>query len=146
MTYTETLAALHLLLHERGVVHFQPCELAFMGAHHYDSYPINELVPEELMPNLADVAKHADALRCRCGFPLKVISAYRSEAYNKAVGGAPRSLHKQARALDLAPVAPSRIGDLKNNALQMHQDHDLPGGVGYYNSFVHIDTGRHRSW
>jgi uncharacterized protein YcbK (DUF882 family) len=76
-----------------------------------------------------------------------VISGYRSPRTNQRLrerssGVAARSLHMEGRAIDvrLAGVDCARLAD---NALSMQR-----GGVGYYrkSDFVHLDTGRFRSW
>ena len=77
----------------------------------------------------------------------EVISGYRSPRTNKALrqssnGVAENSLHMTGRAIDvrLTSVATS---DLRGLAMDLRQ-----GGVGYYpeSNFVHLDTGRVRSW
>jgi uncharacterized protein YcbK (DUF882 family) len=79
--------------------------------------------------------------------PFHVISGYRSPATNAklaaASGGVARnSLHLQGRAIDIrVPGRP--LAQVRGAALAMGA-----GGVGYYRSsdFVHLDTGRVRSW
>lgn len=80
--------------------------------------------------------------------PFEVISGYRSPATNKHLresrggGVAKGSLHMQGRAIDVRlPGVP--LADLRDAAISLRA-----GGVGYYPSsqFVHIDTGRVRSW
>lgn len=80
--------------------------------------------------------------------PFEVISGYRCPATNASLrqtrggGVAQHSLHMEGRAIDvrLPGVA---LADLRDAALQLRA-----GGVGYYprEQFVHIDTGRVRSW
>jgi uncharacterized protein YcbK (DUF882 family) len=79
--------------------------------------------------------------------PFQVISAYRSPGTNatlheKSSGVAEHSLHMEGRAIDvrLAGVATERLARL---AVQQ-----ASGGVGFYrvSDFVHVDTGRVRSW
>ena len=78
----------------------------------------------------------------------EVISAYRCPATNARLratrggGVAPNSLHLQGRAVDVRlPDTP--LADLRDAALSLRG-----GGVGYYprERFVHLDTGRVRSW
>ena len=80
--------------------------------------------------------------------PFQVISGYRCPQTNaslKASGGggvAKRSLHMEGKAIDIRlPDVP--LGDLRDAALALRA-----GGVGYYprDRFVHLDTGRVRSW
>jgi uncharacterized protein YcbK (DUF882 family) len=79
--------------------------------------------------------------------PYQIISAYRSPSTNeglrsKSHGVAEHSLHMQGQAIDIrvAGVPTKKLRDL---ALAMNR-----GGVGYYHDsdFIHVDTGRVRSW
>jgi uncharacterized protein YcbK (DUF882 family) len=90
---------------------------------------------------------HALALCAGCVPHFEIISGYRSPATNDKLhqassGVAKRSLHMDGRAIDvrLKGLPTSRLRDL---ALAMKG-----GGVGYYakSDFVHLDTGRVRSW
>jgi uncharacterized protein YcbK (DUF882 family) len=90
---------------------------------------------------------HALAAGASCAPHYEIISGYRSPKTNEALraaseGVARRSLHTEGRAIDvrLAGTACSRLRDL---ALDLGG-----GGVGYYakSDFVHLDTGRVRSW
>jgi uncharacterized protein YcbK (DUF882 family) len=89
------------------------------------------------------------SLAIEAGVPARyeVISGYRSPASNallrkRSNGVAQRSLHMEGRAIDvrLAGLPLARLRDL---ALAR-----AIGGVGYYprSDFVHLDTGRVRSW
>lgn len=89
------------------------------------------------------------AIQDGCGrqASFEVISGYRSPKTNASLrksssGVARKSLHMQGRAIDLriSGVSTRRLRDL---ALNLHD-----GGVGYYpkSGFIHIDTGRKRSW
>lgn len=79
--------------------------------------------------------------------PFHVISGYRSPATNaklhaRSGGVATRSLHMSGRAIDIRmPGVP--LATLHRAALSMQA-----GGVGYYpgSDFVHVDTGRVRTW
>lgn len=78
---------------------------------------------------------------------LHVISGYRSPQTNQALaaqsgGVAKHSLHMDGKAIDIR--LPGRdLADLRNSAMSLKR-----GGVGYYpkSQFVHVDTGRVRSW
>lgn len=93
----------------------------------------------DILFDLRAAANHDDAF--------EVISAYRSPKTNaqlrkKSIGVAENSLHKQGKAIDvrLAGYSTKKLHEL---ALSLQR-----GGVGYYASsdFVHVDTGRVRSW
>lgn len=78
----------------------------------------------------------------------EVISGYRCAATNtklrqtRAGGVAQHSLHLEGRAIDVR-LAGVPLADLRDAALSLRA-----GGVGFYprEQFVHIDTGRVRSW
>jgi uncharacterized protein YcbK (DUF882 family) len=80
--------------------------------------------------------------------PFHVISGYRSSATNEALrrrgggGVAKASLHTHGQAIDIR-LPGVALTDLRNAALDLKA-----GGVGYYaaSGFVHVDTGRPRSW
>jgi uncharacterized protein YcbK (DUF882 family) len=76
-----------------------------------------------------------------------VISGYRSPQTNamlheRSAGVASHSLHMEGRAIDVR-LTHVNCADLADKALQMKR-----GGVGYYrqSDFVHLDTGRVRTW
>jgi uncharacterized protein YcbK (DUF882 family) len=76
-----------------------------------------------------------------------VISGYRSPQTNallheRSAGVASHSLHMEGRAIDVR-LTHVNCADLADKALGMQR-----GGVGYYrqSDFVHLDTGRVRTW
>ena len=79
--------------------------------------------------------------------PFHILSGYRSPFTNAQLrkhsrGVAEHSFHLQGRAIDIR-VEGISSKTIRNAALAMAQ-----GGVGYYprNNFVHLDTGRYRTW
>ncbi len=103
-----------------------------------ESHPIDA----QLFDQLADLAEVA-GVEPR----YEIISGYRSPATNSKLadassGVARRSLHMDGRAIDvrLKGVACDSLRDLALTAAR--------GGVGYYrhSDFVHLDTGRVRTW
>ena len=79
--------------------------------------------------------------------PFHIISGYRSPFTNAQLrkhshGVAEHSFHMQGKAIDIR-VERLSSRTIRNAALTMAQ-----GGVGYYprNNFVHLDTGRFRTW
>tara|TARA_R100001530_G_scaffold27366_1_gene21905 strand:- start:577 stop:960 length:384 start_codon:yes stop_codon:yes gene_type:complete len=104
-------------------------------------------VPPELVDNVTLLAKNLQILRQRIGKPLRVVSGYRSPAYNKKCGGTKKSQHMQAKAADL------RVSGMSSDELHsiivdaIKNDLIAPGGVGWYPSFVHYDVrGRNARW
>ena len=88
------------------------------------------------------------ALAAMCEPRFEIISGYRSPESNAAMaarsgsGVARHSLHMEGRAIDVRMHGCS-CADLRDLALAAAR-----GGVGYYrrSDFVHIDTGRFRTW
>jgi uncharacterized protein YcbK (DUF882 family) len=79
--------------------------------------------------------------------PFNIISGYRSPYTNAILhhedsGVATNSLHIQGRAVDMR-LAGYDSRHIRNAALAMQR-----GGVGYYHEsdFVHLDTGKFRTW
>ena len=77
----------------------------------------------------------------------QVVSGYRSPATNELLrkqghGVARRSFHMRGMAIDVRLTGVDTT-NLRDAALALHR-----GGVGYYrkSKFVHVDTGRVRSW
>ena len=104
----------------------------------------DDVVPIDrtLLDNLASLREVLDTTE-----PFHVISGYRSPETNAklaaASGGvARRSLHLQGRAIDIR-VPGRELEQVRRAALAMNA-----GGVGYYgrSDFVHLDTGRVRTW
>lgn len=101
-------------------------------------------------------SRHEFACRCGCGFDtvdtktLEVLqdlrdyfnvsvtptSGCRCDAYNRKVGGASKSKHKEGRATDfqMALVRPKEAAD--------YLEKKYPGkyGIGRYSTFTHVDT------
>jgi uncharacterized protein YcbK (DUF882 family) len=103
-----------------------------------DVHPIDP----PLLDLLHDLAEATGTRR-----PFEIISAYRSPATNaglRAHGGgvASNSLHLKGMAIDV------RLNDIPLKQLRHVALESRRGGVGYYpnSNFVHVDTGRVRTW
>lgn len=102
-------------------------------------------VPDRFYDNAVAICERAEALRFIAG-PLLVKSGYRTESHNRKVGGAKRSTHLTASALDLRSAKYSGP-QLAQMYLRLIDEGLVPdGGVGRYDTFVHIDLGRPRRW
>ena len=103
-------------------------------------------VPEKLVCNVALLANNLQALRDELGEPLIINSAYRTPSWNKKVGGAPQSMHLQAKASDLT-TRTKTPKQLKAIILKLVKEGKMQdGGIGLYPSFVHYDIGPVRRW
>ena len=80
--------------------------------------------------------------------PIQVVSAFRTAATNqelrsKSRGGvAKKSLHMEGKAIDI------RLDGISTRQIRECAVEMKCGGVGYYakSDFVHLDTGRYRTW
>lgn len=101
---------------------------------HYDPHIF------DILTDLAASVGHPDA-------EIQIICGYRSSWSNeflraRSSGVARNSLHMQAHAIDIRILGVDTL-TLRNAALALGR-----GGVGYYprSEFVHVDTGRVRTW
>lgn len=103
----------------------------------------------QIDPLLFDLLHNVrQALGSGAALSYQIISGYRSPLTNarlrdtRSGGVAKRSLHMEGKAIDIRlPGVP--LAELRDAALSLKA-----GGVGYYprDQFVHIDTGRVRTW
>lgn len=106
---------------------FTPAEIASKGD---GSILINE--------EALDVLQKARDL---AGMPFHINSAYRDPVHNAMVGGAPRSVHKTGCAFDI-----SLRGFDKQELIRICRAAGFTGFGVNYQTFLHVDTGRNRSW
>jgi uncharacterized protein YcbK (DUF882 family) len=98
-------------------------------------------------PQLFDILSELTESVGHPGAEIDIICGYRSSWSNeflrsRSAGVAKNSLHMQAHAIDIRIPGVSTDA-LRDAALALHK-----GGVGYYprSGFVHVDTGRVRTW
>jgi uncharacterized protein YcbK (DUF882 family) len=117
------------------------------------SFAVSELackdgtpVPELYYDNATAICERAQVLRDLLGTTLKVNSGYRTIPYNRKVGGSKDSMHLSASALDLRSLywSADQLADLYEGLIRLGLVPD--GGLGRYDTFVHIDIGRPRRW
>jgi uncharacterized protein YcbK (DUF882 family) len=103
-------------------------------------------VPENLIPNVKELAKNLQVLRDEIGESLTINSGYRSPAWNKKVGGAKNSMHLKAMASDLVckSLTPKQLKAVIEKLIKEGKMKN--GGIGLYPSFVHYDIGATRRW
>ncbi|MGY6274672.1 YcbK family protein [Methylomonas sp. MgM2] len=103
-----------------------------------DVFPIDTALLDQL---------HELKLMLHINRPFHIISGYRSPQTNAELrshssGVANNSLHMQGRAIDIR-LEGYDIRHIRDAALSLRR-----GGVGYYpkSDFVHLDTGKFRTW
>lgn len=88
-----------------------------------------------------DIIIEVQNLRTIFGSGIGISSSYRSPTYNLSVNGATSSEHIRGNALDTYPIN-GKIAAWK----KVVRENKKTGGRGYYKTFVHIDTGKTRTW
>jgi len=98
-------------------------------------------------PHVFDILSELTEAVGRPNAEIAIICGYRSSWSNeflraRSAGVAKNSLHMQAHAIDIR-IPGVATEKLRDAALALHE-----GGVGYYprSGFVHVDTGRVRTW
>lgn len=97
-------------------------------------------VPPELMANVKELASNLQILRDEIGEPIRINSAYRHPAYNKKIGGAPKSQHTLAKAADITAKSytPKKLAAVIERLIKAGKMKQ--GGIGIYPGFTHYDV------
>lgn len=81
---------------------------------------------------------------------MSINSGYRTKEYNTRIGGSPRSKHMEGIATDF--MLPQEyylyskkrqnqfLNNIKKKWLSLCKEDGLGGGVGFYNTFIHLDS------
>lgn len=129
--------------------HFDEKELSQPAKHGLSEMPYPE---KWLLSRGLPLCKTLEDIRQEFKLPVKLLSVFRSEAYNKAIGGARNSQHVQGRAADfiVKGISPDKV---HAKILELYNEGKLPqlGGLGKYPTFTHIDirpkkNGRLSRW
>ncbi len=90
------------------------------------------LPPLPVLENLYRVANRLQVIRDLLGKPITITSGWRTLEHNKAVGGAPNSMHLSGMAVDIviSGMTPKQVQDYLKN---------WNGGLGYGSTFTHLD-------
>lgn len=86
------------------------------------------------------VVKKLQKIREHFGSPVTINSAYRTESYNKKVGGAKSSYHMKGQAFDIVVS-----GHTPLEVAQFAQSIGITGII-QYNTFVHVDSRSNKYW
>lgn len=140
-----------------GLRHFTPAEFLVLGGNNGPGGKgegLNTLPPRALWPNIANTARMLDEIRDRLGTAVFISSAYRSPAYNEAIGGKTSSQHLKFSAFDWAAASGS-VEHWRDVARSVRADNPAwVAGIGFYpglkpgsSKFIHVDTGfEARDW
>jgi len=96
-------------------------------------------MPLEVYENIIKLAGQLQFLRDYTGRPITINSAYRCPEHNAKVGGSKTSQHLLGKAADITiqSLKPAEVYALIEDLIDM--GHMLQGGLGLYDTFVHID-------
>ena len=92
------------------------------------------LISDKLVDLLQNIRNHF-------GAAVTINSAYRTESYNKKIGGATKSQHVNGTAADIVVKGATPL------EVAQYVEHIMPdsGGIGVYQSFTHVDVRASRS-
>jgi N-acetylmuramoyl-L-alanine amidase len=144
------MAAYVAFIDQLGLEHFSPAEFLVMGASNQPGASCagkNTLPPRDLWPRIANTAKMLDEIRRRLGVPVRILSCYRSPAYNSCIGGESASLHMKFNAIDWRCDS-GTVEEWHRVAKEVRLSKPaFQGGVGLYvnSRFIHIDTRGHEA-
>lgn len=102
-------------------------------------------MPDSVLVNVVRVACNLQRLRDKIGKAVVVNSGYRSESYNRNIGGSPNSQHLLGKAADIRVngLTPMQIAnEIEKLILQGEM---LQGGLGVYDTFVHYDIRKKKA-
>lgn len=109
-----------------------------------DHFEVNEFACKDGTDTIfisPDLVTTLEQIRKHFGAPVIINSGYRTETYNKKIGGATYSQHKYGTAADIVVkgVTPAEVAKYAETILVGM------GGIGIYNSFTHIDVRKIKS-
>lgn len=106
-------------------------------------------MPDHIIGNIIDLAEQLQILRDYVDKPIQINSGYRSPEYNKKIGGASRSMHKEGKAGDIV-IKGMTPGEVYNTIEKLISQGEMTeGGLGSYKTFTHYDigyNGQKRRW
>jgi peptidoglycan hydrolase-like protein with peptidoglycan-binding domain len=128
-----------------GLTAFSASEFLVKGGKNASNH-LNTDPPEILWPNIVPTVRVLLELKKRLGNPaITLNSVYRSRAYNASVGGARDSQHMKFTAVDLVAGDGRGPSSWARTLHQMRDEGVFAGGIGLYNTFVHVDTRGHNA-
>lgn len=95
---------------------------------------------DKILIDVNFVKNTLQTIRDYFGVAVTINSAYRTQEYNKKVGGALNSYHMKGQAFDIVVS-----GHAPQEVAQYAQKIDIPGII-QYNTFVHVDSREKKYW
>lgn len=95
---------------------------------------------DKILIDVDFVKDRLQTIRDHFGAPVTVNSAYRTESYNKKVGGATNSYHLKGQAFDIVVK-----GHTPQEVARYAQTLGIPGII-QYSGFVHVDSRETKYW
>lgn len=95
---------------------------------------------DKILIDVDFVTEKLQAIRNHFNAPVTINSAYRTESYNKKVGGAKESYHMKGQAFDITVKG--------HEPVEVYRYAQSLGinGIIQYNGFVHLDSRQNRYW
>ena len=136
--------AMQSILDYNGIRNFDAAEVFFLGRKNKNpqsgAYDKNHIPPLHLWWNMVPTLKVLDQLRDEMALPIIITSAYRSDEYNAAIGGSPKSMHLEFRAVDFIISGDGGPEEWAQKLKTWRDAGMFTGGIGVYNTMVHLDT------
>ncbi len=109
---------------------------------------LNTDPPRQLWSKVINLAEVLDKFRAAIGAPVVLTSVYRSRKYNESLSGsARRSQHMEFTAADFKVPGQGNTGQWADRMKQLRAQGEFEGGIGIYNTFVHVDVrGTRADW
>lgn len=129
--------------HGLDLQHFSPKEFLVLGGQNGfgPCAAKNKRPPQELWPNILATARVLAELRSRLNSAVVLSSVYRSPEYNACLpGSASGSLHMEFRAADFTCRDGNGSVYWATKLKEMRDEGVFRGGIGVYQTFVHVDT------
>lgn len=97
-------------------------------------------MPPTLLVNILELTREKVNKRVSFNFKMKITSAFRCKYHNKEEGGGRRSQHLKNYAVDFRDYL-KRVDTeiLRDCAYEAMRELGAEGGIGIYNTFLHVD-------
>jgi hypothetical protein len=130
--------------------YFKASEFLYLGGGHHAPGGCkgkNRVPAKGRWAKIRATAQVLDEIRHRLDAPVLLNSIYRNQPYNTCIGGVSGSLHMQFNAADFRCTDGKPSGHWAAIAHKLRDEGFFKGGIGIYNTFVHVDTrGVNKSW